>query len=228
MGQRFYFPAWTNRLAAVSGVIILFGSVYVVAVGAYGTSPKTTNVGYSPEQPIPFSHKLHAGKLKMDCRYCHTTVDKAAHAAVPATQTCVNCHSAANPDGSVANSAIHTRSEKLLGVRESQATDEPIEWEKVHDLPDYVYFDHSVHVNRGVSCVSCHGRVDKMDQVYQAEPLSMSWCLDCHRKPEPHLRPQEFITDLDWVPDEDAHELGARIRKEHNINPSTNCSTCHR
>jgi hypothetical protein len=226
--NRYYFPSWVNRIIPLGGIFLLIGSAYVVAVAAYGTSPKTINVGYSPKQPVPFSHKLHVGTLKIDCRYCHTTVDKAAHAAVPATQTCVNCHSAANPDGSVANSAIHTRSEKLLGVRESQATGEPIEWEKIHDLPDYVYFDHSVHVNRGVSCVSCHGRVDKMEQVYQAEPLSMSWCLDCHRKPEPHLRPQEFITKLDWEPDENPHELGARIREELNINPSTNCSTCHR
>jgi hypothetical protein len=116
----------------------------------------------------------------------------------------------------------------LLEVRESQATGDPIEWERIHDLADYVYFDHSVHVNRGVSCVSCHGRVDKMEQVYQAEPLTMSWCLDCHRKPEPHLRPQEFITQMDWQPDEDPHELGTRLRQELNINPSTNCSTCHR
>ena len=170
--KRFYFPSWVNRIVPLGGILLLLGSVYVVAVAAYGTSPKTTNVGYSPKQPFPFSHKLHVGTLKMDCRYCHTTVDKAAHAAVPATQTCVNCHSAANPDGSVANSAIHTSSEKLLGVRESQATGKPIEWERIHDLPDFVYFDHSVHVNRGVSCVSCHGRVDKMDQVYQAEPLT--------------------------------------------------------
>ena len=226
--SRFHFPVWVNRIFPIAGILSVVLVTYAIAIGAYGTSPATTNVGYSPKQPVPFSHKLHVGTLKMDCRYCHSTVDTAAHAAVPATQTCVNCHSAANPDGSVANSAIHTNSEKLLGVRESQATGEPIEWEKVHDLPDYVYFDHSAHVNRGVSCVSCHGRVDKMEQVYQAEPLTMSWCLDCHRKPEPHLRPQEFITELDWESDENPHELGARIREERTINPSTNCSTCHR
>ncbi len=226
--DRFYFPNWVNRFIPLLGVLLLVGGVYVITVGAYATSPKSINVGYSPKQPIPFSHKLHVGSLKMDCRYCHSTVDKAAYAAVPATQTCVNCHSAANPDGSVANSAIHTNSDKLLGVRESQATGKPIEWQKIHDLPDYVYFDHSAHVNNGVSCVSCHGRVDKMDQVHQAQPLTMTWCLDCHRNPEPHLRPQEFITQLDWQPDEDPHELGARLRAQLNINPSTNCSTCHR
>ncbi len=226
--DRFYFPAWVNRLLPVAIATALLGSVYAIAVGAYGTAPKTINVGYSPKQPVPFSHKLHAGTLKMDCRYCHTTVEEAAHAAVPATQTCVNCHSAANPDGSVANSAVHTTSEKLVAVRESQATGEPILWQRVHDLADYVYFNHSAHVNRGVGCVSCHGRVDKMEQVYQAEPLTMSWCLDCHRNPEPHLRPQEFITQLDWQPEEDPEILGARLRDQLNIHPSTNCSTCHR
>ncbi len=209
-------------------MVVTAGLIYLVVVGAYGTSPYTTNVGYSPRQPVPFSHKVHVGNLKMDCRYCHTTVDKAAHAAVPPTQTCVNCHSAANPDGSVANSAIHTQSEKLLPIRQSQATGKPVEWQKVHDLPDFVYFNHSVHVNSGVGCVSCHGRVDKMEQVYQAEPLTMSWCLDCHRNPEPHLRPQEFITQLDWEPAEDRQALGARLRAECDINPNTNCSTCHR
>jgi hypothetical protein len=164
----------------------------------------------------------------MDCRYCHNTVDKAAHAAVPPTQTCVNCHSSKNPDGTVPTSAVHAESAQLLGVRESQATGDPIPWQRVHDLADFVYFDHSAHVNRGVSCVSCHGRVDKMERVYQAEPLTMSWCLDCHRDPDPHLRPQEYITQLDWEPEEDPRELGSRIRSELNIQPSTNCSTCHR
>ncbi len=226
--NRFYFPSWVNKLAPLAGVSSLIGVLYLLIVVAYATSPQTINVGYSPKQPLPFSHKLHAGTLKMDCRYCHTTVDQAAHAAVPATQTCINCHSAANPDGSVANSAIHTTSDKLLAVRESQATGKPIEWARVHDLPDYVYFNHSAHVARGVSCVSCHGRVDKMEQVTQVEPLTMSWCLDCHRNPEPHLRPPQLVTQLDWQPDEDPHEIGSRIRKQLNINPSIDCSTCHR
>lgn len=225
---KFVFPTWTNQLIPVMAVCLPLSAVYVIAVGAYGTSPSTTNVGYKPEQPIPFSHKVHVGTLKMDCRYCHQSVDQAAHAAVPATQTCVNCHSATNPDGTVENSAVHSTSEKLLGVRKSQATGQPIEWERVHDLPDFVYFDHSAHVNRGVSCVSCHGRVDKMDVVEQVEPMSMAWCLDCHRNPDPHIRPQEHITDLAWEPNEPAAILGARIREQRNINPSTNCSTCHR
>jgi hypothetical protein len=199
----------------------------VLAVGAYGTSPQTVNVGYSPKQPLPFSHRLHAGELKMDCRYCHHTVEMAAHAAIPATEICTKCHGAAASDGSVATASVHPTSPKLLAVRESQATGEPIEWARIHDLPDFAYFDHSAHVNRGVGCVSCHGRVDKMEQVYQAKPLSMSWCLDCHRNPEPRLRPPERITDMEWAP-EDAEKVGAEIRQQLNINPSTNCSTCHR
>lgn len=226
--SRFQFPSWTNRAVVIAALVALVGGIYAIGVLAYGTAPETTNVGYSPSQPVPFSHKLHAGQMKMDCRYCHTSVDKAAHAAVPATQTCVNCHSAANPDGTVTNSAIHTASEKLAAVFQSQATGDSIPWKRVHDLPDHVHFNHSAHVNRGVSCVSCHGRVDKMEQVVQTEPLSMSWCLDCHRNPEPHLRPQEFITQLDWEPEGDPAELGALLRAEKNIHPSTNCSTCHR
>jgi hypothetical protein len=222
------FPKWTNKLPTLLAVLVVGGAGYVVVVGAYATLPTTVNVGYSPTQPVPFSHKLHVGTLKMDCRYCHNTVDRAAHAAIPPTKTCINCHSAANPDGTVSLSSVHTKSEKLLPVRQSQASGDPIPWVRVHDLPDFVYFDHSAHVTRGVSCVSCHGRVDRMEQVYQDKPLSMSWCLECHRNPEPHLRPLEYITQLDWQPAEDPAVLGADLREKWNVNPSTNCSTCHR
>lgn len=225
--NRFQFPAWSNKLPPILGMSMTAAVAYAVLVGAYATSPATTNVGYSPKQPVPFSHKLHAGTLAIDCRYCHTAVDKASHASIPATETCAKCHSAANSDGTVALSAIHTKSDKLLAVRQSQSSGMPIKWERIHDLPDYAYFDHSAHVNRGVGCASCHGRIDQMEQVYQAEPLSMSWCLECHRSPEEHLRPLDRITDMDWVA-EDQEQLGAALKKELNINPSTNCSTCHR
>ena len=129
----------------------------------------------------------------------------------------MNCHSLVRKD-----------SEKLLLLNESYTTGLPIPWVRVHDLPDYVYFDHSAHVNRGVGCVSCHGRVDKMEVVYQAERLSMGWCLECHREPEKHLRPKDQITSMDWIPEEDQESLGRRLRKEYEINPSTDCSTCHR
>jgi hypothetical protein len=224
----YHFPSWANKLTAVLLAAVALGLGYVAVVGAYGTAPGSVNIGYSPEQPVPFSHKLHAGTLKLDCRYCHNTVDRAAHAAIPPTSTCVNCHSAAKSDGTVDTASVHPQSPKLLPVRQSQVSGDPIEWIRVHNLPDFVYFNHSAHVNRNVSCVSCHGRIDKMEQVYQAEPLTMSWCLDCHRNPDPHLRPAETITQLDWQPDEDPAELGARLREQFDINPSTNCSTCHR
>jgi hypothetical protein len=197
--------------------LLVLTPAYLLGVLYYGGSPQTLNVGYSPEQPVPFSHALHAGELGMDCRYCHNTVEHAAHAAVPPTATCMNCHERIAPE-----------SNKLLPVRESYATGQPVPWVRVHDLPDYVYFDHSAHVARGVSCVSCHGRIDKMEKVSQVETLSMGWCLECHRNPEPHLRPVDRVTDLDWMPGEDPEIVGKRLREQYNINPSTDCSTCHR
>jgi hypothetical protein len=216
--ERFVLPEWVDSLRPVLAVLFLgVLPVYAILLVWYGGSPKTTDIGYQPEQPVPFSHKIHAGDLGMDCRYCHTTVEKAAFAAVPPTDICMGCH---------AN--IRTTSDKLIAVRESHATGLPIPWIKVHDLPDYVYFNHSAHVTRGVSCVECHGRVDRMEVVYQKETLSMGWCLDCHRDPDSHLRPAELVTQLDWKPAEDAAALGARLRAEHDINPSTDCSVCHR
>lgn len=214
----FLFPEWVDRLRPVAGVILLgIVPVYLVALVWYGFSPKTTDVGYAPEQPVPYSHAMHAGDLGIDCRYCHTTVEVAAHAAIPPTQTCMNCHA-----------KIRATSPKLAVVRDSYATGMPIPWVKVHDLPDYAYFNHSAHVRRGVGCVECHGRIDKMDVVYQAQPLSMGWCLDCHRNPEPRLRPPELVTKMDWQPTEDRAALGKRLREASDINPSQDCSTCHR
>jgi hypothetical protein len=213
----FVFPGWIDKLRPLIGAI-LFGVVPIYMIGLVwlGGSPKTTDVGYAPEQPVPYSHALHAGELGIDCRYCHTTVDYAAGAAIPPTSTCLNCHA-----------AIRTDAASLLPVRESHASGLAVPWVRVHDLPDYTYFNHSAHVNVGVGCVECHGRVDKMEVVKQVEPLSMGWCLDCHRKPEPHLRPPELVTQMDWTHD-DREALGARLRQEHDINPSEDCSTCHR
>ena len=211
------FPIWIDKVRPLAGALLVVAPLYLVGVVYYGGSPETTDVGYQPRQPLPFSHQLHAGELGIDCRYCHNTVEVAANAAVPPSATCMNCHATITPD-----------SDKLLPLFESVASGDPVRWVRVHDLPDYVYFDHSAHVSRGVGCVSCHGRVDKMDVVYQAKTLSMGWCLQCHRTPEPHLRPPEYITDLDWIPIEDPQALGERIRENNNINPSTDCSTCHR
>jgi len=194
--------------------------VYVLGVAWYAASPQTIDVGYSPEQPVPYSHALHAGELGIDCRYCHTTVERAGFAAVPSTEMCMNCHA-----------RIAADSPKLLPVRESYASGDPVRWFRVHVLPDFVYFDHRAHVTRGVSCVACHGRVDRMERVTQVETLRMGFCLDCHRNPEPNLRPQQYVTDLGWAVGKDPASLrriGEEVRRQNNINPSTNCSTCHR
>ncbi len=215
--SRFIFPKWSNPLRIAVGAALLGGPLYVVLLIAYGTHAQTTAVGYMPRQPVPYSHALHAGQLGIDCRYCHTTVETASFAAIPPTQTCMNCHQ-----------KVRAQSEKLIAVRESFTTGLPIPWIRVHDLPDYVYFNHSAHVSRGIGCVSCHGRVDRMEEVQQDQPLTMGWCLGCHRNPEPHLRPVEFVTKMDWSPSEDPALLGKRLREERNINPSTDCVTCHR
>ena len=216
-GATFTFPKWTNLLRPVLAAALVLVPAYFVLLLAYGASPETTNVGYQPVQPVPYSHALHAGTLGIDCRYCHTTVEVAPHAAVPPTQTCMNCHA-----------KIRAASPKLLPVRESDATGLPIPWVRVHDLPDYVYFNHSAHVRRGVGCVECHGRVDTMEAVTQVQRLSMGWCLDWHRSPERHLRPPEMATRMNWVAPEDPDVYGRRLRQAGNINPSTQCWTCHR
>ncbi len=228
--NRFQFPAWVNPLLPAVAGFAAIGLVYFVGLFAYATHPLTSDVGYRPGQPVPFSHALHAGKLKMDCRYCHNTVEVAGHAAIPPLATCLNCHSAADEAGQTAAVSIHTNSAKLAPVRESAATGKPLEWRRVHDLPDYAYFNHSAHVARGVSCVACHGRVDRMEVVEQRATLSMGFCLTCHRNPAPNLRPEEFVTKLDWVPENNADPavLGAAIMLERGIHPSDNCSTCHR
>lgn len=192
---------------------------YVIFMFAYGASPRALDVGYQPEQPVPYSHALHAGKMGIDCRYCHTTVETAAHAAIPPTQTCMGCHV-----------NILATSEKIVPLKKSYETGLPVEWIKVHDLPDYAYFNHSAHIRRGVGCASCHGRIDKMEIVYQDQPLNMAWCLDCHRNPDPHLRPADLVTKMDWVPPtgKEREDQLKEIKQAWNINPSTNCSTCHR
>jgi hypothetical protein len=212
----FVFPRWVNRLRPVLAVGLIGVPLYVIAVFVLAASPQTTDVGYAPVQPVAYSHALHAGELAIDCRYCHTGVEVAAHASVPPTQTCLNCHA-----------RIRATSDKLVAVRLSDVTDRPIEWLRVHDLPDYVYFDHSAHVRRGVGCVACHGRVERMEVVYQAEPLSMGWCLNCHRNPRPHLRPLDKVTDMIWTPAGATPEERERAAAL-GVEPSTDCSTCHR
>ncbi len=211
------FPRWTNKLPLVIGI----GGVILAIVLVWGVwyyfSPKYTDVGYRPVQPVPYSHKLHAGDLGIDCRYCHTTVEVSAWANVPPTQTCMNCHKLILPE-----------SEKLLPVRESYATGNPIEWIRVHHIPDFAYFNHSAHLRAGVGCASCHGNVAQMEVVQQVQPLSMGWCLDCHRKPDMHLRPHDQITNMEWTPPDDQMSFAKRIKEELQIKPPVDCSGCHR
>jgi len=222
--QPFVFPKWANYLLPMIVVGVLGGLFYVPTVVDLGASPMTLAVGYSPVQPVPYSHKLHAGQLGIDCRYCHTTVEKTAFASLPPTQTCMNCHT-----------NIRNNSPKLLPVRESWTTGQPVEWIKVHNLAQFVYFNHSAHVNHGVGCIECHGRIDQMDQVTQMKPLSMGWCLSCHRDPGPHLRPRDIpVTKMDWTPPDGAaqqQDLATTLLKEYKIHDQaymTSCSTCHR
>ncbi|HLU39194.1 MAG TPA: cytochrome c3 family protein, partial [Planctomycetota bacterium] len=208
------FPKWTNKLPQIIGAAVLAGGGLVTFVVGYWFSPRHTDVGYAPEQPVPYSHKLHAGLLGLDCRYCHQNVEGSPHASIPDTNTCMNCHAQVRKD-----------SPNLEVLRQSFENGTPVPWVKVHMLPQYAYFNHEAHVRAGVGCASCHGRVDKMDVVRQVEPLSMSWCLDCHREPENHLRPADRVTDMEYVHD---LEVGRKLKLEKNINPPTHCSGCHR
>jgi hypothetical protein len=212
------FKRWTNYIPiffAIGIPVALIGTTLFIW---YYFSPKYTDVGYQPNQPVPFSHKLHAGDLGIDCRYCHNTVERAAHAAIPPTATCMNCHS-----------TIKTKSFKLEKVRNSFESGNSIKWSRVHLFPDYVYFNHSVHIAAGVGCVSCHGRVDQMNKVSQAQPLSMGWCLDCHRNPTPNLRPRSEVTNMQWNIKNEDYNPHNDLEIVKGLNPPTiSCSRCHR
>lgn len=210
------FPKWSNR--AAWGILLMSATVpaYVGLVLAYGANPTTLGVGYEPVQPVPYSHALHVGKLGLDCRYCHTTVEKAAMAALPSTDVCMNCHK-----------AILSSSPKLAEVFRSYVEGSPVAWIKVHDLPDYVYFNHSAHLNAGVGCVECHGPIQQMDVVRTVQPLHMAWCIECHRQSGPRLRPRDQVTNMDWS-DPARTALGRELQAKYHVNPNTDCVTCHR
>ncbi len=228
--QEFHFPNWVNKftLLIIGGVLVIGG--YLATCLYAATLPTTVNVGHRPMQPVPFSHKLHAGELKLDCRYCHNTVETTAHAAVPPTETCGNCHGANRVKPGATLGVVHPESDLLEPVRRSLESGDPVEWIRVHDLPDFVYFNHAAHVTRGVSCVTCHGRIDKMEIVTQVKPLSMAWCLECHRNPHQYIRDPELITQLDYQPPEGQtfEEYGKTWAEKLEINPNVSCSTCHR
>lgn len=210
------FPKKANVLPTVSLMGALFGGVFTILFIWYYFSPEYTDVGYAPEQPVEYSHRFHVGELGIDCRYCHNWVEVSSHSNIPATETCMNCHS-----------QVATESLKLLPVRESWATGQPVEWVKVHHLPDYAQFSHAVHVNGGVGCETCHGRVDQMEVVSQVEPLSMGWCLECHREPELYIRPKEEVTTMGYVQPADFVSRNLERIRTEGIQPPTNCSACH-
>ena len=177
----------------------------------YYFSPKNTQVGYQPHQPIAYSHKLHAGELGIDCRYCHSNVERSQEAMIPSTSTCMGCHAIVKPD-----------SEALSPLHDAWKSGEPVPWVRVHKLPDHVFFDHSVHLAKGVGCVTCHGRIDQEVEVRLEAPLAMGWCLECHRDPGPNLRPKDQITNMTWKSEGDGAELAAAVQ------PPQHCSGCHR
>lgn len=213
----YIFPKWSNKVIAIIGVALLLKVIFLIYLFEFWFSPKHLEVGYQPEQPIPYSHSLHAGELGIDCRYCHYNVENAAHANIPSAELCMNCHSNIKQD-----------SPNIIKLKQHYESGEPIEWVNVHMLPDYAYFNHSRHVNSGVSCVQCHGRVDQMEVVRQVESLSMGWCLECHRNPENYVWPKDKVTMLDWEPEEDQLKMGKRLVDEYHLNPNDECSTCHR
>lgn len=211
------FPRATNRLPMAMALAGALAPVLAVAFVWYYFSPSYTDVGYRPVQPVPYSHKLHAGELGLDCRYCHASVEVSAVANVPPTQVCMNCHRLVARDRPT-----------LQPVRDSATSGQPLRWVRVHNVPDYAYFEHRAHVRAGVGCVSCHGHVEEMEVVQQVEPLSMSWCLDCHRNPGPHLRPRAEVANMKWTPPRDP---AARLRLQAQlaaVNPPVDCSGCHR
>jgi hypothetical protein len=213
------FHKSTNTLSKIS--ILSAAFVALALLGIFMTIDRagfTTRKGVAMAQPIPFSHEHHVAGLGIDCRYCHTGVEQSATAGIPPTATCYNCHK-----------LIWKDSPMLQPVRDSYTTGVPIHWTKVHDLPDFAYFNHSIHVAKGVGCAECHGRVDQMVRMRSEHALQMRWCLECHRNPEEHLRPKDKVFDMTWTSDDRA-TLGAKLVKDYHIRTTadlTSCSTCH-
>ncbi len=215
------FARGTNTLAKVSLLGGLLGTAFLLWVCLlYTRSSYGTDAGVVRVQPVPFSHEHHVGVLGIDCRYCHTTVETSSYAGMPPTKTCMNCHS-----------QIWVGSEMLAPVRESYRTGRSLQWNRVYNLPGFVYFDHSIHVHKGVGCTSCHGRIDEMPFTYQVPSLLMEWCLDCHRHPERQVRPREAVFDVRWTPPADQVQRGRQLVQEYRIHDApylTSCSVCHR
>jgi len=216
MAQIFHRSA--NSLAKVSivGALLAAGGIlwaaYRLDQGAFNT-----DVGVAKDQPVPFSHKHHVGDDGIDCRYCHTSVETSPFAGLPPTETCMGCHS-----------QIWTNAEILEPVRASYRTGQSLEWTRIHDLPDFVYFNHSIHINKGIGCSTCHGQVDQMPLMYKVNTLFMQWCVQCHRNPENYVRPRDQVFSMAYEPPSNQAELGRRLVAEYKIQSLTDCVTCHR
>jgi hypothetical protein len=212
------FHRSTNTLSKVSvvcgamGVGLLLAFAYGMDRGSY-----ITDVGVVKEQPVPFSHKHHAGDDGIDCRYCHTSVESSSFAGLPATEICMSCHS-----------QIWSNAAILEPVRTSWRTGESLSWTRVHDLPDFVYFNHSIHINKGMGCSTCHGRVDQMPLMFKANTLYMNWCVECHRDPAKNVRPKDQVFNMAYQKPANQEELGRKLVQEYHIQSLTDCNTCHR
>jgi len=216
--MRQLFPRSANPLARGSIVLALALLGGIAWAGALlNASGYNTGEGATLTQPVPFSHDHHFAGLGIDCRYCHTSVETSSFAGIPPISTCMNCHK-----------EIWTNAELLEPIREAWRTGVPVEWERVHDLADFVYFNHSIHVAKGIGCETCHGRVDRMPLMLQHAPLTMAWCLDCHRDPAKYVRPREEVYTFGWEPPEPQSVLGPRLVEEYDVQSLTYCSVCHR
>jgi hypothetical protein len=212
------FHRSTNTFSRVT----IFGAVFalaaiVLALGALVRSSYATGVGNPVEQPVQFSHKHHVGDDGLDCRYCHTSVETSSFAGMPATQICMNCHT-----------QIWSTSPALAPVRESFANNTPIQWNRVNSLPDFVYFNHSIHISKGFGCTTCHGRLDQMPLTAKTASLQMEWCLNCHRNPAAYIRPRELVFSMDYQPPIDQMALGQSLVREYNVQVKIDCMVCHR
>ena len=207
-----------NTLAQISLFLVAAGAAGVpLGLMLYARTPLARGMQDPVEQPVQFDHRHHTKDEGIDCRYCHNTVDRSPSAGIPQTQLCLNCHS-----------QVWNKSPILEPIRESFIKNIPIKWNRVYQVPEFVYFNHSIHVNKGVGCISCHGKVGEMAAIEKATPLTMSWCLECHRRPEANLRPVDEITNQNWQPDGDPEEVGRLLAVKNNVHTRTSCTTCHR
>ncbi len=218
MAQIFHPSMKVIAKASIVAVAIIVVSLSLAGVLSYRSS-YYTSASEPREQVVPFSHEHHVGGLGIDCRYCHTSVEKSSFAGIPPTSTCMTCHS-----------QVWTGSPLLAPVRESYRTNTPLRWNRVNDLPDFVFFNHSIHISKGMGCQTCHGQVDKMPLVWRQESLYMSWCLDCHREPEKNIRPRSEVFNMKYKAPENQEEFGLKLVKEYSVKTKqlSDCSICHR